>query len=116
MTGDDCIFCKIASGSIKAAVVYEDADIIAFDDIKPQAPVHVVIIPKRHIGMISDLIEKDAELFGRMAVAANKIAGPKGITGSGYRLIANCGKDAGQEVFHIHMHLLGGRKFTWPPG
>ena len=116
MAGDNCIFCKIASGSIKAAVVYEDDDIIAFDDINPRAPVHVVMIPKRHIGMISDLKEKDALLFGRFAIAANVIARVKGIAGNGYRLVTNCGKDAGQEVLHIHTHLLGGRKFTWPPG
>lgn len=112
----DCIFCKIASGSVKASVVYEDDQTIAFDDIKPLAPVHVVIIPKRHIGMLSDLEGSDANLIGRLVIAAKKIAEIKGVAGSGYRVVANCGKDAGQEVFHIHMHLLGGRKFAWPPG
>ena len=116
MTGDSCIFCRIASGSLKAAVVYEDDHIIAFDDVKPCALVHVVIIPKRHIGMISDLEDKDSGLFGSLVIAANKIAEIKGVERSGYRMVTNCGKDAGQEVFHIHMHLLGGRKFTWPPG
>ena len=116
MAGDSCIFCKIASGDVKADIVYEDNDIIAFDDINPRAPVHVVIIPKRHIGMVSDLKEKDAGEFGRLTIAANEIAQKKGVASSGYRLVTNCGKDAGQEVAHIHIHLLGGRKFTWPPG
>jgi len=97
-------------------MVYEDDDVIGFDDIRPQAPVHVVIAPKRHIGMVSDLKESDAELVGRLSVAAKKIAEARGIAGSGYRLVINCGKDAGQEVRHIHMHLLGGRKLAWPPG
>ena len=116
MANDKCIFCKIASGSIKAGIVYEDDHVIAFNDIKPLAPVHVVIIPKRHIGMLSDLEDGDAELFGRLAIAAKKIAKTKGIAACGYRIVANCGPDAGQEVFHIHIHLLGGRNFTWPPG
>ena len=116
MAGDDCIFCKIASGSVKAVVVYADDRVIAFDDIKPRAPVHVVIVPRRHIGMLSELEEKDAGLLGELLMAAKKIAEEKGIAGSGYRIVANCGKDAGQEVPHIHIHLLGGRKFAWPPG
>lgn len=116
MADGDCIFCKIVSGDIKAAVVYEDDEVIAFDDIKPLAPVHVVIIPKRHIGAVSDLKEKDAETYGRLAVAAKKIALKKGVAASGYRLVTNCGRDAGQEVLHIHTHLMGGRKFAWPPG
>ena len=111
-----CLFCQIASGSIKALVVYEDDEIMGFDDIAPQAPVHVVIIPKRHIGMVSDLKDGDAGLFGKLAIAAEKIARTKGIKDSGYRLVTNCGKDAGQEVPHIHTHLLGGRKLAWPPG
>ena len=97
-------------------VVYENDEIIGFDDIAPRAPVHVVIIPKRHIAMVSDLKDGDAELFGKLAIAANKIAGIKGIKDSGYRLVTNCGKDAGQEVPHIHTHLLGGIKLAWPPG
>ncbi|MCX5680190.1 MAG: histidine triad nucleotide-binding protein [Candidatus Omnitrophica bacterium] len=116
MDVENCIFCRIVSGAVKAAVVYEDDCTVAFDDINPRAPVHVVIIPKRHIDMVSDLKEKDAGMFGGLAIAANRIARIKGIADSGYRLITNCGKDAGQEVLHIHMHLLGGRKFAWPPG
>lgn len=116
MAGDDCIFCKIASGTVKASIVYEDDETIAFDDIKPQAPVHVIIIPRRHVGMVSGLKDGDAAWFGRLTIAANRIAAKKGVAGSGYRLVTNCGKDAGQEVSHIHTHLLGGRKLAWPPG
>lgn len=112
----DCIFCKIASKALKTDLVYEDGDVIAFNDIKPQAPVHVLIIPKRHISRISDLSKEDACILGKLTAAANAIAMEKNIVSSGFRLVLNCNKDAGQEVFHIHMHLLGGRKFTWPPG
>lgn len=111
-----CIFCRIAAKEIKANVVYEDEDVIAFEDLKAQAPTHILVIPKRHIEKISDLKRPDAEIFGKMALAANIVAEKTGISGSGYRLVANCGKDAGQEVLHIHIHLLGGRKFLWPPG
>lgn len=101
---------------MKAAIVYEDDQIIAFDDINPQAPVHVVIVPKRHITTASGARMEGAEALGRLTAAANKVARLKGVDGSGYRLVTNCGKDAGQEVPHIHTHLLGGRKFAWPPG
>ena len=96
--------------------MYEDELVIAFEDINPQAPVHLVLIPKRHIERISDLVESNALLTSRMITVSNAIAKEKGINESGYRLVMNCGKDAGQEVFHIHMHVLGGRKMVWPPG
>ena len=116
VSGDNCIFCKIAAKKISAKLIYEDDEIVAFDDIKPQAPVHIVIIPKRHIEKLTDMSAQDAGIFAKMAAAANIIAKEKRVDSSGYRLVANCNKDAGQEVFHIHMHLLGGRKLSWPPG
>ena len=112
----DCIFCKIARKEIPAKIAYEDTGVVAFEDLNPKAPVHILIIPKKHIERISDIEDADAALIGNMALAAKKIAKEKNIESSGYRLVANCNKDAGQEVFHIHMHLLGGRKFSWPPG
>jgi histidine triad (HIT) family protein len=110
------VFCRIASKAMSVPIVYEDEDVVAFNDIKPQAPVHVLIIPKRHIEKLSDISGHDAGIFGKLAMAANIIADRRGVASSGYRLVANCNKDAGQEVFHIHMHLLGGRKMAWPPG
>jgi len=112
----DCIFCKIASGEIDAKKVFEDEDLVAFEDIRPQAPVHILIIPRRHIATVNDLTDEDAELVGRLVLAARRIAAERGIAESGYRLVLNCNRDSGQEVFHIHLHLLGGRKMTWPPG
>jgi len=111
----DCLFCKIASKEINASIVYEDDDFLAFRDINPVAPSHILIIPKRHIETVNELEETDALLMGRMLVIAKKIAAEEGLS-DGYRLVLNCGKDGGQEVFHIHLHLLGGRKMGWPPG
>ncbi|MFH1753720.1 MAG: histidine triad nucleotide-binding protein [Candidatus Omnitrophota bacterium] len=112
----ECLFCKIAEKKIPAAIVYEDEETVAFDDIKPQAPIHIIVIPKRHIEKISNIDDGDSALTARLIMATSKIAKEKGLTESGYRLVINCGKDAGQEVFHIHVHLLGGRKLRWPPG
>ena len=112
----DCIFCKIASGEMDTKKVFEDEDLVAFEDIRPQAPVHILIIPRRHIETLNDLTDEDAELVGRLVLAAKRIAAERGIAESGYRLVLNCNRDSGQEVFHIHLHLLGGRKMTWPPG
>ena len=112
----DCLFCKIINREIPADIVYEDDLVLAFSDINPQAPNHILIIPKKHIAKVSDLKEEDAHLIAQMVMAANKIVEEEGLTDKGYRIVLNCGKDAGQEVFHIHMHLLSGRKFTWPPG
>lgn len=116
MQNDSCLFCKIARKEIPAKIVYEDEDVVAFDDIKPQAPLHVLIIPRTHIAKVADLDDKDAIIVGKLVVAAKKIALARGMQESGYRIVLNCNKDAGQEVFHIHAHLLGGRKFAWPPG
>ncbi len=112
----DCIFCRIAAGDIPTAKVFEDEELIAFRDIRPQAPHHVQIIPKRHIETIQDLTESDKILVGKMILTANQIARDLGISGQGYRLVFNCRGDGGQEVFHIHLHLLGGRRMGWPPG
>lgn len=112
----DCIFCKIASGEI-GSLVYEDETVAAFNDLNPQAPVHVLIIPKKHIERISDVQNgEDSKLMGHIVVVANNIASERGIAESGYRVVANCNEDAGQSVWHIHFHLLGGRQMGWPPG
>lgn len=112
----DCIFCKIASGEIDTEFVYESDDIVAFRDLNPQAPTHILLITKKHIPKISDVKKEDEALIGKMIAVANLIAAKENISNAGYRLVFNCGKDAGQEVFHIHLHLLGGRKMMWPPG
>ena len=113
---DDCIFCKIARKEIPAEVVYEDADILAFKDLDPKAPVHLLFIPKKHIASLNDLCEEDVDMAGRMLSRIRDVAVSLGIDGTGYRVVTNCNKDGGQEVFHLHFHLLGGRKLTWPPG
>ena len=110
------MFCKIAKGVIAANILYRDGEIVAFEDIKPEAPVHIVLIPLRHIEKVSDLEEKDIGIVGRLVFLASRLARKKGIGSSGYRLVFNCNRDAGQEVPHLHLHLLGGRKFLWPPG
>jgi len=112
----DCIFCKLAGRQIPANSVYEDEELFAFHDLVPQAPVHVLIVPKRHITNIAATTESDAELLGKIVRAAAKIAVDLGIADSGYRVVANVGSNGGQSVDHLHMHLLGGRHMTWPPG
>ncbi|RKY14086.1 MAG: histidine triad nucleotide-binding protein [Planctomycetota bacterium] len=112
----ECIFCRIVSGEVPAKKVYEDDDVMAFEDIRPQAPVHILVIPKRHIATVNDLTESDAQLMGKLVLVAKRIASERGVAERGYRLVLNCNRDSGQEVFHIHLHLLGGRRFTWPPG
>ena len=113
---NDCLFCKIASGNLPTDFVYEDDNIIAFRDINPQAPTHILIIPKDHIPYVADINEAHSELIYSMFTTANKIALEEGITSEGYRLVINNGKGAGQTVFHLHLHLLGGRPMLWPPG
>jgi histidine triad (HIT) family protein len=110
----ECIFCKIASKEIKAKIAYEDEEIIAFDDLNPHAPVHILIIPKKHIESILGLNDEDALLIGKINLVAKKIAQKFNL--SDFRLVSNCGKKAGQSIFHIHYHFLGGRRFQWPPG
>lgn len=112
----DCLFCKMVSREIQPDIVYEDDDVLAFRDINPQAPVHVLIIPKRHISTLNDLEEGDAELIGRLHLAAKRVADQDGIAEAGYRTVFNCNEAGGQLVFHAHLHLLGGRAMGWPPG
>jgi len=112
----DCIFCKIAAGEFNTKFVFENDDLVAFRDIRPQAPVHILIIPRRHIERINQLTDSDVELVGKMVLVANQLAKNESISDSGYRLVFNCGRDSGQEVEHIHLHLFGGRKMSWPPG
>jgi histidine triad (HIT) family protein len=111
-----CLFCRIAAGEIPASKVYEDADVLAFNDLNPQAPLHVLIIPKRHIATTNDLAEPDQALVGQLVRRAAAIAGEKGYADRGYRTVFNCNAEAGQTVFHIHLHLLAGRNLGWPPG
>lgn len=112
----DCLFCKMISGEIKPDTVYEDDEVLAFRDINPQAPLHVLVIPKRHISTINDLSAEDAELIGKLHLAAQKIALEEGVAEDGYRTLINCNEAAGQTVFHIHLHMLAGRALGWPPG
>ncbi len=112
---NNCIFCKIAAKEIPSTSVYEDDHLLAFRDLNPQAPEHILIIPKKHIARIENLSSEDAELMGRIVVAAKNIANDLGLK-NGYRLVFNNGSDGGQEVEHIHLHLMGGRKFSWPAG
>ena len=111
-----CLFCRIIAGEIPSKKVFEDDEFFAFRDINPQAPVHVLLIPKRHIPMVSALDEGDGELMGNLILRAADVARQEGIAKSGYRLVINNGESASQTVFHIHLHILGGRNFGWPPG
>ena len=116
MSEQDCLFCKILAGDIPADVVYESESAIAFRDINPQAPTHVLVIPRKHIATINDIEEADRELVGDLYLAAQEIAASEGMAESGYRAVMNCNAGAGQSVFHIHLHVLGGRPLAWPPG
>jgi len=111
-----CLFCRIASGEIPASKVYEDTDVLAFNDINPQAPLHVLVIPKQHIATTNDLTEADEALVGKLVRTAAALAAQKGYADRGYRAVFNCNAEAGQTVFHIHLHLLAGRSLGWPPG
>ena len=108
----DCIFCKIAAGEIPSELLYQDEEVVAFRDIHPATPIHVLIIPKKHIPTVAELSEADLSLMGHMVEVASRLAAKEGISGSGYRLVINYGEDAGQEVFHLHLHLLGGRRLA----
>jgi histidine triad (HIT) family protein len=112
----DCLFCKIIAGDIPADIVYESEHAIAFRDINPQAPTHVLIIPRQHIATVNALESGDAQLVGELFLAAKQIARQEGVAERGYRLTMNCNAAAGQTVFHLHLHLLGGRDLGWPPG
>ena len=116
MTSASCLFCKIVAGEIPSKKVYNDERLYAFEDVNPQAPLHVLVIPKRHIATLNDLATEDDALVGEMVRRAAAIAKARGVAGSGYRTVLNCNSDAGQTVFHIHLHVLGGRSMSWPPG
>lgn len=113
---NNCIFCQIASRQLPAVIEHEDENILAFRDIHPQAPVHILIIPKKHIATVNDLKAEDAELVGNIILVARQLAQRLRIDARGYRLNFNCNFDGGQAVYHLHLHLLGGRKMGWPPG
>jgi histidine triad (HIT) family protein len=110
----DCLFCKMVAGEIQPEVLYQDEDVLAFRDISPQAPVHILIIPKMHIETLNEL--DDATLAGKLLQTAINLAKQEGLAEDGYRTVFNCNKQGGQEVYHLHMHLLGGRQMNWPPG
>jgi histidine triad (HIT) family protein len=109
---DDCVFCKIVAGEIPTEFLYQDEDVAAFNDIHPAAPTHIIIIPKKHIPTLSEIAEEDLPLMGHMVKIANQLAKQAGILERGYRLVVNCGKEGGQVVPHLHLHLLGGRKIA----
>lgn len=112
----DCLFCKIVNGDIPSDKVYEDDDVLGFNDISPQAPHHVLFIPKKHISTVNDIDDGDAELVGKLYLAAKQHAAELGVAEEGYRLVVNTNAGAGQTVFHIHLHMLAGRLLSWPPG
>lgn len=112
----NCIFCKMAAGEIKPDVVYEDDSVLAFRDQNPQAPTHVLVVPREHIETLNDVTDAQGRLIGRMYAAVRKIAAQEGIADSGFRTVFNCNAEGGQSVYHLHLHLLGGRPMSWPPG
>ncbi|MGH9867795.1 MAG: histidine triad nucleotide-binding protein [Candidatus Polarisedimenticolia bacterium] len=111
-----CLFCRISAGEIPANLIHADETVFAFHDINPQAPHHVLICPRRHIGTLDEVRGEDEQLMGRLVTTASMLARKLGLPSGGYRLVINCGAGAGQSVFHVHVHLLGGRPFAWPPG
>lgn len=113
---EDCLFCKIVHGQVEAEIVYSDEDLVAFNDINPKAPVHVLFIPRKHISTLNDVSDKEGVLIGKIFTKIKLFAEKKGFAEEGYRVVVNCNKGAGQEVFHVHVHLLAGRDFGWPPG
>lgn len=116
MAATDCVFCRIANREASAEIVSQDADVVAFRDLNPKAPTHVLLIPRKHISSVNDVEPHDAELVGKLFVAARAVAAAAGLNRRGYRLVVNTGADSGQSVHHLHMHLLGGRALRWPPG
>lgn len=112
----DCLFCRMAKGEIKPDVVFEDDEVLAFRDLNPQAPLHVLVIPKQHIATLNDLDAAHAGLMGKMYLAAKQVAQQEGLAERGYRTVINCNAEAGQSVYHVHLHLLAGRAMHWPPG
>jgi histidine triad (HIT) family protein len=112
----NCLFCDIAEGKIPCTEVHGDEDFLAFRDIDPKAPSHILVIPRRHIPGLADLRESDSDLAGKLMLTATRIAAAEGLSETGFRFVVNCGQDGGQTVSHLHLHILGGRAMTWPPG
>lgn len=112
----DCLFCRIREGEISADIIFENDKVLAFRDVNPQAPIHILIIPRKHISTVNDITEGDEEVMAELFMVAKTIAAQEGVSDDGYRLVVNCNEGAGQAVFHIHMHLLAGRTMSWPPG
>lgn len=112
----DCLFCKMVQGEIKPTVVVETDRVLAFRDIKPQAPTHVLVIPKQHLASLNELTEQHTDLMGELYQVAQQVAAQEGITERGYRTVINCGPEGGQDIYHLHLHVLGGRQMHWPPG
>lgn len=112
----ECLFCKIINRETPAEIVFEDDQVVAFEDINPQAPTHLLIIPRKHIATLNDIEEGDLALVGRLQFTAARLAQARGFAEEGYRVVMNCNDQGGQTVYHIHMHLMGGRRFTWPAG
>lgn len=111
-----CIFCKIVRGELPSSILYQDGEVMAFKDIHPGAPTHVLLIPRRHINSAAEVTEADAPVVGHLIAVAAQLARDLGIAETGYRLVTNIGREGGQSVFHLHFHLMGGRPFSWPPG
>lgn len=116
MVDSNCIFCRIASGEVEADHVHDGERVMAFRDLDPKAPTHILVIPRAHVRSVSDLADGDAPMMGELLLAARDIAREEGLVEGGYRLVLNSGEGAGQSVFHLHLHLMGGRAFSWPPG
>ncbi len=112
----DCLFCRIVSGDLPSDLIHSDDDLVAFEDINPQAPFHALIVPRRHIATLNDATSDDAPVLGQMIVLAARLAEDRGYAADGYRTVFNCNRSAGQTVFHLHLHVLAGRSFSWPPG
>ncbi|HJO04765.1 MAG TPA: histidine triad nucleotide-binding protein [Acidobacteriota bacterium] len=113
---DDCLFCRIAAGEVPAKIVLENEQAVAFEDVNPQAPTHILLVPRKHIATLNELQPEDEAVVGRLLTMARDIALARGHAAAGYRTVFNCNADAGQTVFHLHLHMLGGRKLSWPPG
>lgn len=116
MSDPDCLFCKFVSSELDTDIVFETDKVLAFRDVNPQAPTHILIVPRKHIATVNDLTESDAEEIGNLYLVAKELAKKEGFSEEGYRVVMNCNAAAGQTVFHVHLHLLGGRTFDWPPG
>ena len=116
MPDSSCLFCRIVRGEVPATIVHKDDQFVAFRDINPQAPTHILLIPREHVATLNELVPSQGQLMGDMLLLAQSLACADGVAESGWRVVINCGAEAGQSVFHVHMHVLGGRPFAWPPG